>query len=667
MPERQYRIHPAVGIARVGNARRSDASDFFFIGPETPELSANIEKGIQREFKTSDGRIKAQAARFRIFEYEKQADGKFNPIGEVTTSDKTRTVKISWTVHLANRKASFCAFHGQTGADDTRKVGGKVEPFFFSTSYQDQGKFTARNLKVKTLAERKRTLELDGTAKTINGGDIATVAQFSIDHTLKMPKANGETKLKITTLGELRSDADGRLLVIGGMGQSDFDPVLGSETIGDFANNDGWFDDMSDGPVEAELTIGGVKQRVSGAWILVGPPDFAPAIQSYRTMYDTLIDVIVREMSIPADDGLFAGPLAYVTEMNADWKKNNTIRGFKPSFTRDIAPILTRIARMERVHQHEMGPRARYHGSIGLRNLVALGAPGSLKADREAVFDRVRDPNTFDLSPRPAMEPSRMPSAFGDYFEKANNKGGKGDPAYLHSVSKLQYALLAAWVRGDFIEDWIQPAATSPVATSSSTLTPDGLDRAALENVSGGAFYPGMEASWLFAKKEVWAEPFRLARGKLVGSVPVPGSARADLIVDAGTFSQQMALPWQADFFDCASDFIDDPSVAGTKRRIAWWPTNRPDDVFPLDDPTSRRPWARVADSSRPSGYRTIASENEMVDLWSTLGFIVEASRKDAPDDLYEVEFDKGVPPAAAPPSTVVAADTTAPGASTTG
>ena len=34
MPERQYRIHPAIGIARVGNAVRSDASnDFYFVGP----------------------------------------------------------------------------------------------------------------------------------------------------------------------------------------------------------------------------------------------------------------------------------------------------------------------------------------------------------------------------------------------------------------------------------------------------------------------------------------------------------------------------------------------------------------------------------------------------------------------------------------------------------
>src|SRR5262249_54005584 len=162
-------------------------------------------------------------------------------------------------------------------------------------------------------------------------GDTASVAHFPIDR----PNKSGDgTKSKIKTLGELRSDAAGHLLVIGGMGQSDFDPAIGPETLTTFANNEGWFDDMSDGPVEAQLTIDGASQAVAGAWVVVGPPDFAPAVRSYRTMYDTLLDVWVREMTIPADDGLFAGPLAHIAAMNQDWRQNGTIKDFKPSFTR---------------------------------------------------------------------------------------------------------------------------------------------------------------------------------------------------------------------------------------------------------------------------------------------------------------------------------------------
>ncbi len=636
MAERQYRIHPAIGIARVGDALRSDASnDFYFVGPEIPGFVANVDpqSGAQGEFKTPDGRVKPQAARFRIFEYEKGNDGKFHPIGEVKTSETTRAVKITWTVHLANRKANFCTFQGQAGAEDN--------PLFASYGTPQNPRLKVRNEKLKTSVERKKWLELDPGPKSINGGDAVTVANFAIDRDLKKAKPSGETKLKIRTLGQLRSDADGRLIVIGGIGQSDFDPGLGPETINHFANNDGWFDDMSDGPVDAELTIDGAKQDIVGAWVLVGPPDFVPPIHSYRTMYDSLIDVVVREMDIPADDGLFASSLSYIAAMNADWKGNQTIKDFKPSFTRDIAPILTAIARLERVNKHQIGPRARYHGTISAVNFRTLGGPGSLQTNRNAVFERIRDPDAAQIAP------SQMPSAYGDYYGRANNRGGETDPSYLHSVSRLQYALLRAWQKGDCEEDWPPPVA--PLV-----ITPEGLDRAALENGSGGAFFPGMEASWLFAKKDVWEKPFRLARVRKVGTIPVPGEARRDLVVEAGAFSQQMALPWQADFLDCNAptdprDYVTDPSVDGGKRRVGWWPMTRPDDIFPLDRPKDRRPWARIPDATKPAGYREMQTHNEMVDLWSTLGFVVETMTSDAPKDLYETEFNT------APPAVMVA------------
>jgi L-lysine epsilon oxidase C-terminal domain/L-Lysine epsilon oxidase N-terminal len=475
---------------------------------------------------------------------------------------------------------------------------------------------------------------------SVNGGDTAAVAHFQID---RKNKVNDGSKLKITTLGELRSDNDGHLIVIGGMGRSDFDPGLGNSSIGHFANNDCWFDDVSDGPVDATLTIDGVAHPVSGAWVAVGPPDFVPAIRSYRTLYDSLIDVIVREMEIPADDGLFAGPLAHIAEMNHDWKQNNTIHAFRPSFTRDIAPILRAISRIDRVHRRDIGPMAQYHGVLSDANFNSLGGPGSLAATRLSVFERLRDPNTFETTPMPAIQPSRMPLAYGDYYEPANGGGGDTDPAYLHSLSKLQYALLAAWNRGNFIEDWGQIPASAPA------ITPEGLDRAALENMSGGAFYPGMEVSWLFTKKQVWERPFRLARNKTVGSIPVPGSNRRDLVVEAGTFSQQMAVPWQADFNDCAfgEDVVDPTSPTGF-RRVGWWPTNRPDEVFPEASPNVRAPWARLADGT-PFPGGPLAGHKAMVDFWSTLGFVVETTPAGAPKNIYEVEFNKRVPRPPAP------------------
>src|ERR1041384_2805578 len=89
------KIHPAIGIARVGNS----PSDFF-IGPESPGNRRPLRGG----YKDSHGRIKRQAARFRLFGYDKR--GKL--LGEITTAN----ANIQWTVHLANKKAAWRQFRG---------------------------------------------------------------------------------------------------------------------------------------------------------------------------------------------------------------------------------------------------------------------------------------------------------------------------------------------------------------------------------------------------------------------------------------------------------------------------------------------------------------------------------------------------------------------------
>src|SRR5919108_277140 len=71
------------------------------------------------------------------------------------------------------------------------------------------------------------------------------------------------------TAGGLRTDDQGRLIVLGGHGRS------GSERrtvrILDYANNDGWWDDTSDGPVTARLVLddGTIVPVETGRWVLV--------------------------------------------------------------------------------------------------------------------------------------------------------------------------------------------------------------------------------------------------------------------------------------------------------------------------------------------------------------------------------------------------------------
>jgi L-lysine epsilon oxidase-like protein len=60
------KIHPAIGIARVG-----DSPDKDFIGPERPGRHDPPEGG---HYKDAAGRIKRQAARFRIFAYDEDGE-----------------------------------------------------------------------------------------------------------------------------------------------------------------------------------------------------------------------------------------------------------------------------------------------------------------------------------------------------------------------------------------------------------------------------------------------------------------------------------------------------------------------------------------------------------------------------------------------------------------
>src|SRR4051812_595615 len=82
-----YRVHPAIGVARVGNSTNE-----FFIGPEVPGPVPEPAGG----FKDMSGALKRQAARFRVYGYD--ASGAV--VREITASE----AEITWTVHIVNAK-----------------------------------------------------------------------------------------------------------------------------------------------------------------------------------------------------------------------------------------------------------------------------------------------------------------------------------------------------------------------------------------------------------------------------------------------------------------------------------------------------------------------------------------------------------------------------------
>ena len=112
------RIHPAIGIARVGTSQE------YYLGPET--MAAAPGEGVltgglpikpgedsktitSNDLRDAETKLKRQAARFKLYQYQDgdtysypSAAGEEVVIGSVV--DGARVKDIVWTVHLANKK-----------------------------------------------------------------------------------------------------------------------------------------------------------------------------------------------------------------------------------------------------------------------------------------------------------------------------------------------------------------------------------------------------------------------------------------------------------------------------------------------------------------------------------------------------------------------------------
>jgi hypothetical protein len=488
-------IAPAIGIARLGNS-----PDEYFLGPEVPGHAPNPTGG----FKDKLGRVKRQGARFRIY----GIDVKGVALCEITADE----AEIEWSVHLANTKASWFEFHGR-----------------FGPTAIPRNKF-----------ETDRTsLNIDPGLRRITGREKhGSTYQFE----------SGAFRGKKVPLGEVRTDEAGRLIVLGGFGHSACVPEGG--LITNYANNNGWHDDISDGPVTAKVRLkDGRNLEPAASRVLCVPPKFTPEMENIVTLYEVLEFTWFGEDAIPKSI----------------------------SFTRDVYPILKRIASYPWVNAlayrgHSAGKGGDF---LGEKQLAVLSSNTVINQKaREGVFRRIRNPKLDFKSPEAVAEASYafMPALAGD-----NNGPKDGDPTQWLRLRPSQYAILQLWSQGKFEADWQGTLATLPslndlpVAERPSTLT-----RAALQPCVGGAFYPGIEMTYVAEDKALFTEPFRL---------------RSD--IPPGGITQYMACPWQADFYEC---------------NTAWWPVARPDDVV------SEEEYIRVVlGESNPD----IASLNPPAEGWS--------------------------------------------------
>jgi hypothetical protein len=349
-----YKIHPGIGIARLGNSPEE-----YCISPEKPAAlpiacdaagnpllspDGQTELTVER-FKDAEGRIKRQAARFQVYVYDDESpEGRPLKLGDPISGGGNQgfLVDIQWRAYLANKKASWYEFNqlqGEHGyAPDARR----------------------RNADVAGDEARQRLI-IDPGPRIVNCTDHRE-SSFDRDgrdvYATTFPPAL-EPK-SIDTLGAMRTDDSGRLLVLGGHGNSgsyQFDQ-FGQPRIDTYANNDGWFDDTSDGPVTARLVMYapnvGAKRFIDveyPAWVIVGYPRYAPQILDMVTMDEVVYNTAVQQFAYRTDlygqAGTFDDPQHIDptdTEALIMWQagKLRWNPDYRPWFYRDIWPILFR-------------------------------------------------------------------------------------------------------------------------------------------------------------------------------------------------------------------------------------------------------------------------------------------------------------------------------------
>ncbi len=636
-----YKIHPGLGIARVGNSPTE-----FYVGPLAPGEVPNPEDG----FKDKMGRIKRQAAEFRVFGYNKDGVA----VKEITADD----AEIVWNVHLVNRKAEHFQFAGRwwqsqypewyeddhnnpplrnqeilDPADRAKKLvidpgpreikGRRVK----GQKYQfDNGTFGPLPYTAVSLASLE-DLSAKSTANRIKGSRTGNINQIYTNPANDPGPEIAELWKKFpgqvippvlispmvqVPLGELQTDEQGRLWVLGGLGNSD--SVMPLNEIGFlnagnyFANNDYWYDDTSDGPVKASVILkDGSAFEAEAAWVLVAPPKYPVAARCLTTLYD-----IAEET----------------------WaKKNGKAPGNgQTSFTRDIYPVLARIQQYHwlnaaafRGHGPGPGQKGDFSDPQG-KPLETLYHKGEqFRSLKKEIHDRLRPPGLLDppdykttdkKESREWASSKFMPQMSGDGGDTSDPQDSSSTNPFGEfygsfyvtwlTLTATQYKHFENWAEDKFEDDWTgSPPKALPIWEYPVAEQPAMIDKGALDPCVGGAFYPGIEITYIATHPETWSDLCRINQKNFV----------------PGDVTRWMALPWQADFSECNTN---------------WWPAARPDNVVPeaeyeqiladysqalegnLEAVLANRPlWIRGIPTQSP------ALDNAMVHAWKDFGFIV--------------------------------------------
>lgn len=577
-----YYIYPSIGIARVGNS-----PDQYFVGPQVP--GEQPPSGFN--FKDSQGQVKRQAAKFRVY----GLDDNGNVVKEIINDDNTQ---IEWTVHLANRKAINYQFNN---AMDLGKLA--IESLL-------------RNKNVESWKAREKKLLIDPGPRAISGNEQGDKAKYKFNsgtfYGVKVP------------LGELKTDEQGRLLVLGGSGHSASYKGPGDQAT-TFANNDGWHDDVSDGPVRAKVIIKGESFEAKPAMVAVTPPNFAPGLRGVVTMYDVVMDLFYRDNILPRPKDV--------------------------EFWRDIHPIFDRLVENQAVNEgiyFQFGQNS--PGDLNRPELLCrLANPA--KTDRilrQYIFAQFRDPQSKIR--KDAKQPPFYGDAFNDFPESA---------LVNLSVTDTQYQQLKHWAEGDFKADESyrhQPQKLEQVPLQQQ---PQALTATNLLECLGGPFHPGIELTWFLRRLSMWDiedknDPLRLnilpqdqQPRDNYGPILHPKKALKKMFNASGpgTLTRFMGVPWQTDEASCRSGY----DTALYLPTPSFWSARVPNQVM------STRSLQRLGDKHLPHAQRLKHMDhrqdwlrffqgsyqsqiNDMVRNWDKIGIVTQ-------QPVENPQPEQGIPP----------------------
>ncbi len=654
--EEKYRIHPSIGVGRLGNS-----PDSFYLAPETIgglpiEADENncprVENGkpvYVKRFKDPKGQIRRQAATFKVY---KTIPGTNN---EVVVDLRDESIdRIEWTVHVANKKAAWWNFvpllgnlmFGEMNSYETwRDTDNLPKDWNLPTNaWTGLPWIDFRNSSVTGL-DNRRQLIIDPGPRTISGS-VATPQNFDKNcpgyKFVSFPTAEVSQGHSIETLGEARTDKYGNLLVLGGYGYAG-----GSETITGFGGGDTWHDDIADGPVTATIYFKdpAMQPIKLDAWYVSGSPKYAPELVNISTWDDVIIDESIKYKNVLPD--VYDATRWPDTEgWNPDYKVN---------YDKDIQPFLDRIAD--------------YQWVATVPSMTAFIRPAfdthdnsdANKEQRQAFLRFFRKPSKI----RQATE--KAPAG----FEDGGIEGGQNQQLFsghndLHradgvplmplnsgtnsvrnnvidkfsTLTDTQYYCLKQWADGKFNKD--SPGVTIP------GIHP--LDKASVGNCVGEPMCPGIEVTWSVRNPVIYSAPYQILSAfdeqhyYENGLNPYRDECQpyvdplASKGCEPGDLTKRMAIPWQADFYDCSVQMINfvDPNVV--KDNLSgiptpptyyayWWPPQAPWNVISGNTSLHDQKVDGIPAGMQVMYSRGVNSFTQMITAWKYLGFIVNQNQ----------------------------------------